>query len=69
MLNSDQQFIKEMFFNFSVYQEINKPLEILMEQTEFDKTQMIVILLQEGTLCKLFCSSFATIIQLYQKSA
>ena len=30
---------------FSVYQETNKPLEILMEQTEFDKTQMIVILL------------------------
>ena len=45
MLISEQQFIKEMFFNFSVYQEINKPLEILMEQTEFDKTQMIVILL------------------------
>ena len=45
MLNSDKQFIEEMFFNFSVYQEINKPLEILMEQTEFDKTQMIVILL------------------------
>ena len=45
MLNSDQQFIKEMFFNFSVYQEINKPLEILMEQTEFDKIQMLVILL------------------------
>ena len=45
MIERDQQFIKEMFFNFSVYQEINKPLEILMEQTEFDKTQMIVILL------------------------